>query len=91
MTDPASGPESLQEALELSEHGLEPLKPPEAPLDPRAEHPDPLPSIHSLEVAVTQPHAMVNADGEVVYPDDLGDAIWFAEQHGAWFLHGPTP
>jgi hypothetical protein len=91
VTDPVSGPESPQDVPGLSEPGLEPLRAPETPQDPRTEHRDSLPRIDSLEVAVTQPHAMVNAAGEVFYPDDLGDAIWFAEQHGAWFLYGPTP
>lgn len=42
-----------------------------------------LPRTESLEVTLSQPHAMVNAQGEVFYPDDEEDARWFADEHGA--------
>jgi hypothetical protein len=46
------------------------------------------PSVHSLEVAATQPHVMVNDDGDVFYPDSPEDAAYFAEHHAARPLHG---
>ena len=42
-----------------------------------------LPRIGSLEVARLYPNAMVNAAGEVFYPDSLDDAVWFRVEHGA--------
>lgn len=38
----------------------------------------------SLEYARTVPGAMVNAYGDVFYPDNPDDAALFAELHGAW-------
>jgi hypothetical protein len=52
---------------------------------PSADLPD-LPHINSLEAARSQPHAMVNDQGDVFYPDSEEDARWFAEEHGAWPL-----
>jgi hypothetical protein len=46
--------------------------------------------LHSHDVAMTQPHAMVNDDGDVFYPDGPDDARHFVEHHGAWPLHGNT-
>jgi hypothetical protein len=43
-------------------------------------------SIDCVETAKTQPHAMINRDGEVFYPDNIADAIAFAQDHGAWPL-----
>jgi hypothetical protein len=42
-----------------------------------------LPRTESLDVALSQPHAMVNDSGEVFYPDGEEDARWFADEHGA--------
>lgn len=44
---------------------------------------NPLPGVTSLEAAVEQPHAMVNEDGDVFYPDSAEDAAWFAREHAA--------
>lgn len=38
----------------------------------------------SLDYARTVPGAMINASGDVFYPDNPEDATWFAEEHGAW-------
>jgi hypothetical protein len=40
-----------------------------------------------LVSAATQPHAMVDADGAVFYPDNLDDARHFADGYGAWMLN----
>ena len=40
-------------------------------------------SITCLVEAATQPHAMVDDDGGVFYPDGPEDAAWFAEMYGA--------
>lgn len=40
-------------------------------------------NIDCIAVAKTQPHAMVNDEGEVFYPDSPEDAAYFAEEHGA--------
>lgn len=45
--------------------------------------------VESLDVAATQPHAMVNDAGDVFYPDGPEDAAEFAAEHGARFLN-PT-
>lgn len=42
----------------------------------------------SVGYAQTVPGAMVNAIGDVFYPDDDDDAEWFAEEHGAWPIVG---
>jgi len=31
---------------------------------------------------------MINADGDVFYPDSAEDAAWFAAEHGAVPIHG---
>lgn len=46
--------------------------------DPGALH-----SIICMTATVGQPHAMVDADGGVFYPDNREDAEWFAEHQGA--------
>lgn len=38
-----------------------------------------------------QLHAMINDSGELFYPDDLSEALWFIEEHGASFVHGGWP
>lgn len=38
----------------------------------------------SLEYARTVSGAMVNASGDVFYPDSPEDAAWFAQEHEAW-------
>lgn len=45
-------------------------------------------NLWSLDYARTVPGAMVNAAGDVFYPDDSDDAAWFAEEHGAWTITG---
>lgn len=40
-------------------------------------------SITCPVVASTQPNAMVNARGDVFYPDSAEDAAWFTAEHGA--------
>jgi hypothetical protein len=44
------------------------------------------PSVHSPLAAVEAPHAMVNDDGDLFYPDGPDDAAEFAEHHGARFV-----
>jgi len=41
------------------------------------------PKIDALEAAQSSPNAMVNARGDVFYPDDGTEAAWFAIEHGA--------
>lgn len=43
----------------------------------------PLPRIDSPEVAAECPDGMINAAGDVFYPDNPEDAAYFAERHGA--------
>lgn len=45
----------------------------------------------SLEYAQEVPGAMVNAAGDVFYPDGPEDAAWFAEEHGAWVITAADP
>ena len=45
----------------------------------------------SLEYARTVPGAMVNAAGDVFYPDGPDDAAWFAQEHKAWPITGAAP
>lgn len=42
-----------------------------------------LPRIDSSEVAQTSPNAMANGQGDVFYPDDEKEALWFAIEHKA--------
>ena len=49
-----------------------------------------LPQIGSMDVARQQPHAMVNDEGEVFYPDSDEDARWFAAEHGARYINQPA-
>lgn len=43
-------------------------------------------SIDCLTEAATQPHAMVNDELEVFYPDNPDDAAHFVHEYGARFL-----
>lgn len=42
-----------------------------------------LPRIDSTETAMAVPHAMVSPTGDVFYPDNPDDAVWFAVEHDA--------
>lgn len=42
-----------------------------------------LPRIDSSEVAQVSPNAMVNDRGDVFYPDDATEALWFVIEHHA--------
>ena len=44
-------------------------------------------AVECLITAANTPHAMVNEAGEVFYPDSPEDALLFAVDHGAEFLH----
>ena len=44
--------------------------------------------IGSIEAAVAVPGAMLNALGDVFYPDSPEDAAWFEREHGAWPITG---
>ena len=47
------------------------------------------PALHSIDClinAATQPHAMVNDEFEVFYPDNPEDAAHFAHEYDARFL-----
>jgi hypothetical protein len=39
--------------------------------------------IDCMAVASDTPHAMANDAGDVFYPDNEDDALWFADQHDA--------
>lgn len=40
--------------------------------------------IDCLTTAALTPHALVNNEGEVFYPDNDEDAAYFTEHHGAY-------
>jgi hypothetical protein len=44
------------------------------------------PEVDSIEVARTQPHAMIDDLDQVFYPDNDEDAAEFAREHGARLL-----
>ena len=48
-------------------------------------------SITCIETAKTQPHTLINDDGDVFYPDDVEDADYFIENHGCWWMSGKPP
>lgn len=48
-------------------------------------------SVECLTVAVTQPHAMVNVQGDVFYPDSREDAEDFYNEYGARYLNEVGP
>lgn len=57
-------------------------------MTPRPSRRRRLPAVTDLHAE--QHNAMVNANGEAFYPDSPADASWFANEHGARFLH-PDP
>lgn len=77
-------------AVLAAAEGVDPASARIGPVDFGDEAHEPrLPSIHDPAVAATEPHAMVNDDGEVFYPDGAEDAAYFAEHHGARPLTSP--
>lgn len=44
-------------------------------------------AIDSIDAARDAPHAMIDEQGQVFYPDGPEDAAEFAEFHGARYLH----
>ena len=48
-------------------------------------------TIWCLAIAASQPHAMINDEGEVFYPDNDADAALFARYHDAYPLAGALP